>query len=261
MINHQRDDYLKALGVVQYVVKSNESLTVESSTVPRDLKATDLKAKVLKAKVPKAKELEEVLSLVPASSIAPPRLPVEDSKLLEAMGEFADEVPKIVKNDLPLVSHSPSVSTTDTSVELKFALWQPAPELLLFSDIGAALPNGQQLKLLSNLLLAIDVRPQNMATMDIIEWPPLPNTQGDEAQVREFLSTVMETRIAQSTINRIVILGDVPRYWLCMPEQTTELMEGRFVRADGVRIDSLPSLEAMLLDPQEKHHAWQVLQP
>ena len=246
MINHQRDDYLKALGVVQYVVKSDECLAVAPYTVPRGLKAI---------------ELEETLSLVPASLIAPPRLPVEDSKPLEAADEFANEAPKVVTNDVPLVSHSSSLSTPETAVELKFALWQPAPELLLFSDIGAALPNGQQLELLSNLLLAIDVRPQNIATMDIIEWPPLPNTQGDEAQVREFLSTVMETRIAQSTISRIVLLGDVPRYWLCVPEQTTELREGRLVRADGVCIDSLPSLEAMLLDPQEKCRAWQVLQP
>lgn len=255
-MNHQRDDYLKALGVVQYVVKSNERLAVDPITVPRDLKTTALKATGFKAR-----DFEETLSLVPASSIAPPRLPVEESKRLAAVGEFADGVPKIVKNDLPLDSHSPQISTTKISVELKFGLWQPAPKLLLFSDIGAALPNGQQLELLSNLLLAIDERAQNMAAMDIIEWPPLPNTQGDEAQVREFLSTVMETRIAQSTISRIVILGDVPRYWLCIPEQTAELREGRFVRADGVRIDSLPSLEAMLLDPQEKHHAWQVLQP
>ena len=246
MINHQRDDYLKALGVVQYVVKSDECLAVDPNTMPRDLQAT---------------ELEETLPLVPARSFALPRLPVEDSKPLEAVDEFADEAPKVVTNDGPLVIHSSSLSTSETAVELKFALWQPAPELLLFSDIGAALPNGQQLELLSNLLLAIDVRPQNMATMDIIEWPPLPNTQGDEAQVREFLSTVMETRIAQSTIKRIVILGDVPRYWLCLPAQITELRGGRFVRADGVSIVSLPSLEAMLLNPQEKRRAWQVLQP
>ena len=261
MINHQRDDYLKALGVVQYVVKSNESLAVDPSIVPRDLVAKDFVAKDLVATSLKAKGLKETLSPVPASSIAPPRMPVEDSKPLAALAEFADGTSKIVTNDLPLASHSASVSTTNASVELKLALWQPVPELLLFGDIGAALPNGQQLELLSNLLLSIDVRPQNMAIMDIIEWPPLPNTQGDEAQVREFLSTVMETRIAQSTINRIVILGDVPRYWLCLPAQITELREGRLVRADGVSIDSLPSLEAMLLDPQEKCRAWQVLQP
>ena len=49
MINHQRDDYLKALGVVQYVVKSNESLAVDPSIVPRDLVAKDLVAMDLKA--------------------------------------------------------------------------------------------------------------------------------------------------------------------------------------------------------------------
>jgi hypothetical protein len=246
VINQQRDDYLRALGVVQYVIKSDESLVVDSNTVPRDLKAT---------------ELEETLSLAPANLIAPPLPPIEGPKPLEVADEFVDDAPKVVMNDVSLVSHSLSLSAPETAVELKFALWQPAPEILLISDIGAALPNGQQLELLSNLLLAIDIRPQNMATMDIIEWPPLPNTQGDEAQVREFLSTVVETRIAQSLIGRIVLLGDVPRYWLCIAEQTTELREGRFVRADGVCIDSLPSLEAMLLYPQEKCHAWQVLQP
>ncbi len=191
MINHQRDDYLKALGVVQYVVKSNESLAVDPSIVPRDLVAKDLvamdlKATDLKATDLKARDLKETLSPVPASSIAPPRMPVEDSKPLAALAEFADGTSKIVTNDLPLASHSASVSTAGASVELKLALWQPAPELLLFSDIGAALPNGQQLELLSNLLLSIDVRPQNMAIMDIIEWPPLPNTQGDEAQFASF---------------------------------------------------------------------------
>ncbi len=237
--NGLRDYYLKAFSIVQYVPKTEEASVPEYA-------AGDANA-VLKPSE-QAPSVDPVLRL----NKAKPPSDLVDAKDIGLL--HAGEV-------MGLLPEGPLISAVETAIEVKFGLWQPAPELLVLIDIALGLPNSEQLELLKNLLLAVDIRAHNLAAMDIVEWPPLPNMEGNEAQVREFLSTLIDTRIAQSATCKLLLLGELTCYWVMSLEHLEQLRDGRFQRSDGIILETLPSLQEMLQEPQQKRRAWQVLQP
>jgi hypothetical protein len=126
VINRQRDYYLEALGIVQYIFRSND-LNVSDERFARGSNLA-------------SRDIAAMPSVVPESSIAPLQRANEGSKLSVENG-FEELAPQSAEVGAP-------ISTVESALEVKFALWQPAPEILLVSDIGPALPDWQRLELL-----------------------------------------------------------------------------------------------------------------
>ena len=72
------------------------------------------------------------------------------------------------------------------------------------------LPETRQIKLLTKIVSAIDDQVSSLPPYDSANWPPHASTQGGEQEAREFLSTLINTRLAAKPIKLLLMLGISP---------------------------------------------------
>jgi uracil-DNA glycosylase len=83
--------------------------------------------------------------------------------------------------------------------------------------------------------------------------------QGDEHEVREFLSTLIKARLAAKPTKLLLIMGESAENWLLSPEQKNTVKNGSFQMTSDVTGLVTPSLIEMLNQPQSKQQTWQII--
>ena len=226
-----RNQYLKTLGIVQYR--------------PRDIAAED--AALIQAQ-PQTNENTGAMVTEPSAAQA-----AEIASVIEAVTE---EPVKPVNVKAGSINVEAEVACELT---LKFVLWQPSDELLVISTVDDQLPDQSQLSLLKNILRTIDQGIAALPQFDIVNWPPHPSMSGGEPDAREFLSTLINSKLASKPIQTLLFLGDFTRDWFLSDEQKDKLVDGAVALSDTVTAINIPMLEAMLSKPETKREAWKII--
>ena len=173
--------------------------------------------------------------------------------------------------DTPAVSRDPSPSRSETLssgnksdatelITVQFALWQPNAEVLVCSVVEGPLADADEMQLLTNILNATGCAVSRLPQMELVEWPPYPNAEGDESEVREFLSTLLQAKLNNRPVKFILLMGDAAADWLLSPQQRAEQASQSHLSLSAETTALLvPSLKSMIDNGQHKASAWQVL--
>jgi len=240
MQSSQQAYYLQTLGIVQYVPKDAVLLADEAPAVAFN-----------------DRSIEDAGEAV---------VDRETIDVAARMNLNFDE-PAVAKKGVPAaVTKKPAVSATSEPkvaaelIEVQFSLWQPNSEVLVCSGVEGVLADGDQMQLLTNILNAVGCGIHRLPQMDLVEWPPYPNADGDENEVREFLTTLLQARLKARPVNYILLLGDAAADWLLSSQQRGEQSGfGSLALTPETTALLLPSLSNMIDTPQLKASAWQVL--
>ena len=185
----QQAYYLQTLGIVQYVPKESVALVDEAPAVALNDRSLD--------------DAEEAVVDRKTVDVAA-RMNLNFDK--PAAPKQASAIAAPVKTT---VSATPEPKTEAELIEVKFSLWQPNSEVLVCSAVEGVLADGDQMQLLTNILNAVGCAIHRLPQMDLVEWPPYPNADGDENEVREFLATLMlQARLKARPVKYILLLGD-----------------------------------------------------
>ena len=239
MQQSQQAYYLQTLGIVQYV--------------PKDA--------VL------------VVDEVPAGAFNDPSLEAAEAVINRKTIDVAarmnlnfDEPVAAKKASRAISPTKPAVSATSVPeapaalIEVKFSLWQPNSEVLICSAVEGPLADVNEMQLLTNILNAVGCGIHRLPQMELVEWPPYPNAEGDESEVREFLATLLQARLTARPVKHILLLGEAAADWLLSPQQLSEQPNfGHLSLTEETTALLVPSLHSMIATPQLKATAWQLL--
>ena len=231
MTNALRNQYLEKLGIVQYVSK-DLPVVAAAPTGADSTEAID----------------QSVVLETNASD-------VQKKSMAELVNLGLEEKPE----PAPASQVVASSTASPTEIELKFALWQVNNNLIVCSDIEQQLPDPQQILLLGNILAAMGQEVGQLPQMELVEWPPYPNMQGDEAEVREFLATLIKARIDSTKAEILLLMGDAAAQWLLTEKQKAAVSNGQVDVFAQVTALLVPSLQAMIDLPECKRQTWQTI--
>ncbi|MDA7795001.1 hypothetical protein N9I89_02995 [Porticoccaceae bacterium] len=227
-----RNQYLKTLGIVQYR--------------PRDITAEDV-TETLQAQIQTALDTGATVSEPSATQVA------EIASVMEAVTE--EPIKPVITKAKP-INIEPKVAQ---DLALKFALWQPSDQLLVVSAVDDQLPDQSQISLLKNILRAIDLGIASLPQFDVVNWPPHPSMSGDESDAREFLSTLINSKLASKPTKTVLFLGDSAQDWFLSGEQKDKVFDGCVELSESVTALNIPTLETLLNKPETKRQAWHII--
>jgi len=240
-LHHQ---YLQTLGISQYVPRDVVYEDVAVSESDRAVAKIDVQTPSAEPAVKVAKKPVDIAALV--------NLGLDDNKDSK---KNRPAKPKVAVAKPPVIEDTPQ-----TAIEVSFSFWQVSDELLVCSAVEGALADTEQMQLLTNILNAIGCGISRLPQMDLVEWPPYPNAPGDESEVREFLGTLLNARLAKKPIKSILLLGDSAANWLLSSDLNEQKESGRVALSEQTTALLLPSLSSMIENPQQKAVAWKLLQ-
>jgi len=244
MDNQLQYQYLQTLGISQYVPRDvvYEDIAVEQS---------DRTVAKIDVQLPSAEPVTKVVKK-PVDIAALVNLGLDDNKDSK---KNRPAKPKVAVAKPPVIEDTPQ-----TAIEVSFSFWQVSDELLVCSAVEGALADTEQMQLLTNILNAIGCGISRLPQMDLIEWPPYPNASGDETEVREFLGTLLNARLAKKPVKSILLLGDSAANWLLSTDLKQQKEGGRVALSEQTTALLLPSLSGMIENSQQKAVAWKLLQ-
>jgi hypothetical protein len=252
MDHNLQHQYLQTLGIMQYVPRDTvyADVVVEADNTSANAK---IGARALSNGAMQAPPIGQFENSAKAT-----KNPIDIAALVNL---DLDSKPAPVKSKVA-VSRPPVVEDTQpaTSIEVKFSLWQASEELLVCSAVEGALADTSEMQLLTNILNAIGCGITRLPQMELVEWPPYPNASGDETEVREFLKTLIDARLANKPVKSVLLLGDSAANWLLGPDLDQQKSSGRVAFSEQTVALLLPSLGSMIAEPQNKARAWQLLQ-
>ena len=82
---------------------------------------------------------------------------------------------------------------------------------------------------------------------------------GGESDAREFLSTLISSKLASNPTRTLLFLGDSARDWILSDQQKNKLIDGAVALSNSVTALSIPTLETMLSKPETKRKAWHII--
>lgn len=223
-----REHYLQRLGIVQYVSKdSNSALLDEVHKSPTNAKST------------------------------PVENPVRSSSILEAIGESTANSKSNSSTKKAKVEQKQTLEKV--SINVRFALWQATDDILVCCVINELMPNPKETKLLTNIIIAMDNQVSKLPNVDVISWPPHNNMQGDEAEIRDYFATIINTRVKAKSSSKLLLMGEEAQEWILSTEQRKQTEEGSVAIANDLMALLAPSLQDMLDQPDLKRMTWRVI--
>ena len=223
-----REHYLQRLGIVQYVSKdSNSALLDEVHKASTNAKSTSVEN------------------------------PVRSSSILEAIGESTANSKSSSSTKKAKVEQKQTPEKV--SINLRFALWQATDDILVCCVINELMPDPKETKLLTNIIIAMDNQVSKLPNVDVISWPPHNNMQGDEAEIRDYFATLINTRVKAKASSKLLLMGEETQEWILSAEQRKHSEEGNVPMADGLTALLVPSLQDMLHQPDLKRLTWRVV--
>lgn len=172
------------------------------------------------------------------------------------------EIPQNNNEKTPIDKSAVQAERTDDAevpLALKFVFWQPTDQLLIATNTDEQLPDGQQVNLLAKIVAAIDNQSSGLPQFDVITWPPHPSMQGGEQEAREFIATLIKSRLAAKSTKLLLVLGQSAENWLFSKQQRSACDQGLLPIDSEVTAIIAPSLEQMLKKPQLKRDTWQII--
>jgi DNA polymerase III psi subunit len=230
-----RDHYLQTLGIVQYVSKEIADKTVVDNPVVPEADISVESSKTQNA----IKSVEEKLS--------------QQSGVKDLLDEGFE-----AKSSKKPVKQQASPDANTAPLSLEFVFWQPTDQLLIATTTDEQLPDSQQVNLLSRIVAAID-NSASLPQFDVISWPPHHSMQGGEQEAREFIATLIKSKLAAKSIKLLLVLGESAENWLLSAEQKTACQQGLLAITFDVTAIIAPSLKQMLSQPQLKRETWQMI--
>ena len=164
----------------------------------------------------------------------------------------------ILENDL---SDRLSIPMNELSVEVKLVVWRPVDEILVCGEVDAELPNSHQIELLTNVVAAIEGKKNRLPQFEILQWPPYNKVQGNKREAIEFISTFLSAKLETGIIKLVIILGDSAKDWILDSKQQADLSDGHLKIRGTIDLVIIPSLKSMIDEPVLKRNAWQTLKP
>jgi hypothetical protein len=223
-----REHYLQRLGIVQYVSRaSNSALSDEDHKAPTNAKSTSVEN------------------------------PARSSSILEAMGESTANSKSSSSTKKAKVEQKQTPEKV--SINLRFALWQATDDILVCCVINEPMPDLKETKLLTNIITAMDNQVSKLPNVDVINWPPHNNMQGDEAEIRDYFATIINTRVKAKSSSKLLLMGEEAQEWVLMAEQREQAEEGSVAIADNLTALLVPSLQDMLDQPDLKRLTWHAI--
>ena len=187
---------------------------------------------------------------------------VDNSVAPEADNAEIKEIPQNNNEKTPIDKSAVQAERTDDAevpLALKFVFWQPTDQLLIATTTDEQLPDGQQVNLLAKIVAAIDNQSSGLPQFDVITWPPHPSMQGGEQEAREFIATLIKSRLSAKSTKLLLVLGQSAENWLFSKQQRSACDEGLLPIDSEVTAIIAPSLEQMLKKPQLKRDTWQII--
>jgi len=227
-----RNQYLKTLGIVQYRPKDITAEYAVEAIQAQPQTTVDTGANVSE---PSAAQAAEIASVIEAVTEEPIKPVVAKAKSINVEAEVAHDL------------------------ALKFVLWQPSDQLLVVSAVVDQLPDPSQISLLKNILRAIDRDIASLPQFDVVNWPPHPSLSGDESDAREFLSTLIKSKLASKPTKTVLFLGVSAQDWFLSDEQKDKVVDGCVELSESVTALSIPTLETLLNKPETKRQAWHTI--
>lgn len=180
----------------------------------------------------------------------------------EADNAEIKEIPQNNNEKTPIDKSAVQAERTDDAevpLALKFVFWQPTDQLLIATTTDEQLPDGQQVNLLAKIVAAIDNQSSGLPQFDVITWPPHPSMQGGEQEAREFIATLIKSRLAAKSTKLLLVLGQSAENWLFSKQQRSACDQGLLPIDSEVTAIIASSLEQMLKKPQLKRDTWQII--
>lgn len=187
---------------------------------------------------------------------------VDNSVAPEADNAEIKEIPQNNNEKTPIDKSAVQAERTDDAevpLALKFVFWQPTDQLLIATTTDEQLPDGQQVNLLAKIVAAIYNQSSGLPQFDVITWPPHPSMQGGEQEAREFIATLIKSRLAAKSTKLLLVLGQSAENWLFSKQQRSACDQGLLPIDLEVTAIIAPSLEQMLKKPQLKRDTWQII--
>jgi len=187
---------------------------------------------------------------------------VDNSVAPEADNAEIKEIPQNNNEKTPIDKSAVQAERTDDAkvpLALKFVFWQPTDQLLIATTTDEKLPDGQQVNLLAKIVAAIYNQSTGLPQFDVITWPPHPSMQGGEQEAREFIATLIKSRLAAKSTKLLLVLGQSAENWLFSKQQRSACDQGLLPIDSEVTAIIAPSLEQMLKKPQLKRDTWQII--
>ena len=247
MADALRNQYLQSLGIVQYV--SKDLPVVVAVPMPEGLAAgTDL---------PVEQTSPRGLSGPGSESAGAQKQSM--AALVDIVGQPQEAQPVPVPSPASLGQVGEETSQAQENIELTLGLWGATDELLVCTSIDDALPDPAQILLLGNILEAMGQGNGPLPQIEVIQWPPNPSMAGGEAELRDDLSTLFGARLRAQPAKYLLLLGDDAAHWLLSDSQREAMANGQVDCFDQVTAMLVPSLQAMIDQPQCKRETWQVI--
>ena len=98
-----------------------------------------------------------------------------------------------------------------------------------------------------------------MPQFDVVNWPPHPSMAGGESDAREFLSTLISSKLASNPTQTLLFLGDSAQNWFLSDQQKDKVVDGAVELSESVMALNIPTLEIMLSKPETKRQAWHTI--
>ena len=234
-----RDHYLQTLGIVQYV--------------PRDL----VQEAVVDSSVGESPVVENTAITQPLESAG--TRSSQQSTIEALLHNDTDNKDTVVEKSAKVTKSSDKIQQQTDKLTLQFVFWQPTDELLIATAVDHELPDTQQLKLLAKIVTAIDNQVSGLPQYDSVNWPPHSSMQGGEQEARDFLSTLINSRLAAKPTKLLLLLGESARDWLLSAEQKNSVKDGLAPMNADVTALIAPTLNQMLSQPQAKRQTWQAI--
>ena len=154
---------------------------------------------------------------------------------------------------------SPKPAENVPALALQFVFWQPTDELLIATAAEDQLPDHQHIKLLTKIVAAIDSQVSKLPQFDVVNWPPHASMQGGEKEAKEFLSTLVSSKLAAKSTKLLLILGDSAENWLLAANQKKLVKGGLLSISPEVTALIVPTLEEIHSQSQSKRDTWQTI--
>lgn len=159
----------------------------------------------------------------------------------------------------PVTVEASPQPTVSKDLALTCVFWQPNDKLLVATVIDDQLPDQSQISLLKNILRSIDEKVVSLPQFDAVNWPPHPSMAGDKSDAWEFLSTLINSKLASKPTQTALFLGDLSKQWLLSDSQKNQVINGTVSLSQSVTALLIPSLQTMLNQPEAKRKAWNII--
>ncbi|WP_027328636.1 hypothetical protein [Marinimicrobium agarilyticum] len=248
MNEYQRQAYLDALGVEQYVPRWLLSVAPEPF-------ACELPAEV--AREPRAERPAPEKAVT-----APAAAPTPVSEVLDGMRQEPSRRRTAEKPTSEPASAAPE--PVERVRPFTLSIWRsPLPVLVLDArEPRSAFPTD---RLLRNLLNALGPHDGQRVTEEVLPWPLVnnPAVKLTAEDARAELHTWLEAELSNGSVRHILLMGEnAARYFLPEGQSYSEVL-GQVQDLPRFNVSALvaPSLIELLRDPTRKRPLWQSLQP